>query len=106
VTAIPEWADKEAWEAMHLARRKVWYLDPSSGKLNWVQEWQARHAPSVGARARAIINTLLYPPSYIQKCEDALALYLSLPQNADRPGFWTPRRSNAPKVFKGVRHYG
>lgn len=87
---VSAWADQEAWQAFRTA----------SG------DWKRRHAPSIGARARAILNTLLYPPSYITKCEEALGLYLSDIQNADRPGFWSPRRSNAPAVLKGVRHYG
>src|SRR5205809_120793 len=103
---VPEWADHEAWEALYTARRKVWYLDPSSGGRTAMAEWKARQAPSEGARARSILNNLMYPPSYIAKCEAALALYLSDVQNADRKGFWRPRRSNAPQVFKGVQHYG
>jgi hypothetical protein len=103
---IPHWADTEAWNALHQANHTVWYLDPSSGKRTSMAEWKARHAPSVGARARAILNTLLYPPSYVTKCEEALELYVSVSQNADRKGFWSPRRSNAPQLFKGVRQWG
>lgn len=87
---VPAWADQEAWSAFRAASR----------------DWKRRQAPSIGARARAILNTLLYPPSYILKCEEALGLYLSDVQSADRPGFWRPRRSNAPVVLKGVQHYG
>lgn len=102
---VPAWADQEAWDAFRQASRRVSYTDPFSGLTRHDQEWKARNAPSIGARARAILNMLLYPPSYITKCEEALGLYLSDLQNADRPGFWSPRRSNAPAV-RGVRHYG
>jgi hypothetical protein len=103
---IPPWADLEAWLAVRQAAKLVHYQDPSSGRITPMKEWQSRHAPSLGARARSILNNLLFPPSYITKCEEALGLYLSDIQMADRPGFWRSRRSNAPAVFKGVRHFG
>ena len=103
---IPQWADKEAWEALNQANRRVSYLDPQTGKVWQLKEWQARQAPSAGARARSILRNLLFPPSYISACELALALYLSEPQNADRHGFFSPRDSNAPQRFTGVKHFG
>jgi hypothetical protein len=50
------------------------------------QNWKRRGAPSVGARARALLRDLLYPPSYIARCERALALYLSDRQLVERDG--------------------
>lgn len=88
---VAHWADREAWEALNSAAK----------------DWKRRQAPSIGARARAILNTLLFPPSYIRHCEEALELYLSPVQNADRKGFWAPRPSNVPAVRqRGVQHYG
>ena len=98
--------EREAWEAMNRANRRISYQDPVTGKVWQLKEWQARHAPSVGARARAILRSLLFPPSYISACELALAQYLSDDQNAERRGFHRARRSNAPQQFKGVQHWG
>lgn len=61
----------------------------------WMQarvDWRQRDAPSVGARAAAILRGLMYPPSYIARCLAALALYLSDPQLSERRGFNPPRR--------------
>ena len=98
--------EKEAWEALNAANRRVPYQDPVTGKMWNLKYWQARQAPSVGAMARSILRNLLFPPSYISACELALALYLSDEQNADRRGFYRQRRSNAPQRFDGVKHYG
>jgi hypothetical protein len=54
-----------AWEAFNQARRRVPEYQPD-GSTVWVQEWQHRQAPSVGARALAIIRNHLAPPSYMQ----------------------------------------
>ena len=53
--------EREAWAAYVQARK----------------DWRERDAPSVGARAGSILRNLLYPPSYIRACEDALKLYLA-----------------------------
>lgn len=53
--------EREAWAAFIQARK----------------DWQARDAPSVGARAGSILRNLMYPPSYIRACEEALKLYLA-----------------------------
>lgn len=102
----PDWADREAWDAFNQANKREPYTDPNTGKVWMLKNWQRRQAPSVGARARAILRNLMYPPSYISACELALAQYLSDGQNADRRGFDSRRRSNAPQVFNGVRHWG
>ena len=98
--------EREAWDAFNQANRRVPVVNPITGKVQWLKEWQARQAPSVGARARAILRNLLYPASYITCSELALARYLSDEQNADRRGFWRPRRSNAPQVLGGPRYFG
>jgi hypothetical protein len=89
--AVRTWADWEAWQAINSA----------------IKDWKYRQAPSVGARARAIINLMLYPPSYLRQCEEALTLFLSDKQLSERPGFWEPRPSNVPAVRqRGPQHYG
>ena len=98
--------EREAWEAMNAAIRRERYVEPGTGKVWYLKNWQIRHAPSVGARAGAILRNLMYPPSYISACEIALALYLSDEQMSERRGFYRPRRSNASQVFTGVRHFG
>lgn len=68
--------EKEAWDAFNAARR----------------DWKERDAPSVGARASAILRGLLFPPSYINECLRALTLYLSDPQRSERTGFQSKKR--------------
>ncbi len=68
--------EQEAWDAFTAARG----------------DWKQRDAPSVGARASAIIRGLLFPPTYITRCLAALALYLSDPQRSERRGFQSKTR--------------
>lgn len=98
--------EREAWEALNRANQRERYTDPQTGKVWMLKNWQIRQAPSVGARARAILRNLMFPPSYISACEIALALYLSEDQNSDRRGFFRQRSSNAPQRFTGVKHFG
>lgn len=95
-----------AWEAFQQARRRVPEIQPD-GSTIYLQEWQQRHAPSVGARALAIVRNHLAPPSYIAAVEEALKLYLSDAQLAERRGFYSPRRSMEPgKGRRGNAWYG
>lgn len=98
--------ERAAWSAFMAARERVLHTDPITGKQQWMQDWQHREAPSVGARARAILHTTMHSDSFMALAEAALRLYLGESQNADRRGFWRPRKSNAPQVFQGVRHFG
>lgn len=84
--------DKEAWEAFMQARRDTGKRVLFQGTLRTVQEWEDRGAPSVGARALSILRNMMYPPSYIAKCEAALALFLSDRQRAERFGFNARRK--------------
>lgn len=76
--------EQEAWNALNQARFKC----PGDTK----QEWERRGAPSPGARASAILGNLLYPPSYIEKCREALTWYLSDEAMAERTGFYRAQR--------------
>jgi hypothetical protein len=98
--------DRAAWAALQAARERVRRTDPLTGETQMMQEWQYRQAPSVGARARAILRTSMHSDSFMALAEHALSLYLSDEQNSDRRGFWRPRQSNAPQVLKGVRRFG
>lgn len=85
--------EKEAWDALIQARRFTGRVVLEDGKPRRTQEWEDRGAPSPGARARAILRALLFPPSYIARCEAAVALYVSESQNAERGGVHRPRRA-------------
>lgn len=82
-SGIPQWAEDEAWDALRRARQRVPVVQPD-GRVRMLPEWQQRGAPSVGARAGAIIRNLMYPPSYIALSERALGLYLSQEQQSER----------------------
>ncbi len=98
--------ERAAWAAFMAAHERVQRTDPATGEQQWMQEWQYRQAPSVGARARAILHTSLHSDSFMELAEAALRLYLSDEQMSERRGFAPKRRSNAPQVLKGVRHFG
>lgn len=81
---ITEEHEREAWNALNRARAT------QTGDRR--QEWERRGAPSPGSRASAILGNLLYPPSYIAKCREALTWYLSDTAMAERTGFYRPLR--------------
>lgn len=91
---------------MQTARERVVRTDPGSGKQQTLQEWQYRQAPSVGARALAILHSSMYSDSFMQLAEAALRLYLSEEQMAERKGFYRSRKSNAPQKVQGVQFFG
>lgn len=72
----------------YLAEKDAW-----AAYMQAMDDWKRRDAPSVGARAKAIARTLLFPPSYIDRVEYFIGLFLSEPQMAERRGFMPRRRT-------------
>lgn len=68
--------ERLAWEAFIRARH----------------DWVSRDAPSVGARAVAIIRTWPFPPSETREIEAALALYLAPWQRVEHGDVGRQRR--------------